>query len=232
MIDAPPLLTIRRNVTRPPAETVAKLAGALTGNIADCLGGRGAMDPVIKPLHDAPEAMRRVIGPAFPCANGPADQLALVGALAQAEPGDVLVVGTDGYTGTAVVGDLMLGMARNRGLAGIVTDGAVRDVGGILKVGLPVFCAGVNPNSPARNGPGTVGFAVTMGGVTVEAGDVVVGDRDGVVIVPRAQLDDVVTALEAIRAKEADMEAKVDAGLALPEAWRTLLESERIHYVD
>ena len=232
MLDQPPLLTIRRKVTRPSAAKVAKLAGALTGHVADCLGGRGALDAAIKPLADAPPAMKALVGPAFTCANDPADQLALVGALALARPGDVLVVGTEGYLGTAVIGDLMLGMARNRGLAGLVTDGAVRDVAGILGVGLPVYCAGINPNSPTQNGPGTVGLPVTLGGVTVNPGDIVVADADGVVIVPRRELDGVLERIVRLRAAEADMEAKVQAGLEIPAAWQTLLESERMRYLD
>ena len=134
----------------------------MTGQVADALGGLGALDAAIKPIAGAAPAMQSFVGPAFPCMTSPADQLGLVGALAYAEPGDVLVVGTEAYVGTAVIGDLMAGMLLNRGVAGLVTDGAVRDTPGIIGVGLPVFCAGVSPNSPQRNGPGTAGLAISI----------------------------------------------------------------------
>ena len=141
MLETPPALTIRRNFQRPPRDAVAKLEGAMTGQVADALGGLGALDASIKPIADAPPAMKSFVGSALPCMNGPADQLGLVGALAYAEPGDVLVVGTEAYLGTAVIGDLMAGMLLNCGAAGLVTDGAVRDTPGIIGGGAAGLCA-------------------------------------------------------------------------------------------
>ena len=232
MLDTPPALTIRRTFPRPPRDTIAKLEGALTGQVADALGGLGALDAAIKPIAGAPPAMQSFVGPAFPCMNSPADQLALVGALAYAEPGDVLVVGTEAYLGTAVIGDLMAGMLLNSGASALVTDGAVRDTPGIIGVGLPVYCAGVSPNSPQRNGPGTVGLAISIGGVTVNPGDVVVGDGDGVVIVPQDALDAVVGGVEEIRRQETEVEAKVKEGLTYPDSWRAYLEPGAARFVD
>ena len=232
MLDTPPALTIRRTFQRPPRDAIAKLEGALTGHVADALGGLGALDAGIKPIMGAPPSMQSVVGPAFTCMNSPADQLGLVGALAYAEPGDVLVVGTEAYLGTAVIGDLMAGMLLNCGAAGLVTDGAVRDTPGIVGVGLPVFCAGVSPNSPQRNGPGTVGLAISIGGVTVNAGDVVVSDVDGVVVVPQDALDDVIQRVNDIRRQEAEVEAKVKGGLTYPDSWRAYLEPGAARFVD
>jgi 4-hydroxy-4-methyl-2-oxoglutarate aldolase len=143
-----------------------------------------------------------------------------------------MVCATDAFGATAVTGDLLLGMARNRGLAGFVTDGMVRDVAGIEAVGLPCFAAGVTPNSPARNGPGTVGMPVVVGGVAVESGDIVVGDADGVVVVPRAQADAVIARLAAVRAAEADLDAKVKGGLQLPGFIGALIDAGRFKLVD
>ena len=232
MLDTPPALTIRRAFQRPPRDAIAKLEGALTGQVADALGGLGALDAAIKPIAGAPPSMQAFAGPAFPCMNSPADQLALVGALAYAEPGDVLVVGTEGYLGTAVIGDLMAGMLLNSGAAALVTDGAVRDTPGIIGVGLPVYCAGVSPNSPQRNGPGTVGLAISIGGVTVNPGDVVVGDVDGVVVVPQDALDDVIGHVNEIRRQETEMEAKVKEGLTYPDSWRAYLKPGAARFVD
>lgn len=232
MIDDPPLLTINRRIDRPAASTIAQLRGAQTGHIVDALGGLGAMAAVIKPAAGAPPAMWPLCGPALTCVCKPGDHLALVGALANAKPGDVIVAATDGYVGTAVVGDLMMGIAKNRGLAGLVTDGAVRDVDGILAVGLPVFCAGVSANSPAKTGPGTVGLPVTIGGLTVCSGDIVVGDRNGIVIVPRARIDEVIVGLAHVRALEDSAMKAVADGLTFPERWHGLLDPARIRYLD
>jgi len=125
----------------------------------------------------------------------------------------------------------MLGMARNRGVAGFVTDGMVRDIVGILAVGLPVYCAGVTPNSPVRNGPGAVGDPVDLGGLRVESGDIIIGDRDGIVVVPRARAEGVLKALADVRAAEAALEAKVKGGLEIPDFAVAILKSDRVRHI-
>jgi 4-hydroxy-4-methyl-2-oxoglutarate aldolase len=225
MIKDPPLLTIRRSFPRPAAKDVAALAGVPTGYAVDAMGGRGGLDYRIKPLAPATSVL---VGVAITCDCGPADNLALWGALAIAQPGDILVAATDGFTATAVTGDLLLGMAKNRGLLGLVTDGLVRDVAGIAGVGLPVYCAGITPNSPARNGPGTVGHPVVMGGVAIEGGDIVIGDNDGVVVIPRSEVGAVLARLSDVRAAEAILDAKVKAGLGIPDFIQAILDSDRV----
>jgi len=152
-------------------------------------------------------------GAAVTCSAGPADNLAVIGILAHLKPGDVIVAASGGYTGCAIVGDLVLGMARNGGAIAFVTDGCVRDIPGIRDVGMPCFCVGVTPNSPAREGPGTVGYPVVLGGVAVVPGDIVLGDEDGVVVVPFERIDAVIAALPKVRAAEAALEARVKDGL-------------------
>ena len=225
MIKDPPLLRIRRKFPRPSKNILAAFAGVPTGFATDAMNGRGALDYRIKPLSAPKEVM---VGVAMTCHCGPADNLALFGALATAEPGDVLLAATDGFTETSVTGDLLLGMAKNRGLKGIVTDGVARDVPGILAVGLPLYCIGVNPNSPARNGPGTVGHAIVIGGVSVMPGDIVIGDGDGIVIVPRVDVEAVLKRLADVKAAEASLDAKVKAGLEIPDFIKAILASDRV----
>jgi 4-hydroxy-4-methyl-2-oxoglutarate aldolase len=93
---------------------------------------------------------------------------------------------------------------------------------------LPVYCAGITANSPVRNGPGTVGLPIVLGGVTVASGDLVIGDNDGIVIVPRDQIDMVLSKLPVIRAAEAALEAKVKAGLEIPDFIQQVLDSDRV----
>ena len=232
MIEDPPLLTIRSDFARPAAAAVAALAGVPSGHLVDALGGHGALDYRIKPVTEGPPAAQTFCGVALTCDCGPADNLAVFAALEALRPGDVIVAATDAFMGCAVVGDLLLGMAKNAGAAAFVTDGLARDLDGIEGVGTPVFCRGVSPNSPARNGPGRLGLPVTLGGVTVASGDLVAGDRDGVVVVPRARIDDVIQALAGVREAEAALEAKVKAGLTVPDFVQDLLGSGRVRRLD
>lgn len=228
MIDDAPLLTIKRRFARPSKAEIAAFAGVPTGFVVDALGGRGAMVPAVKPIAGTGP----FCGTALPCAAGPADNLAVVGALMIAESGDVVVCAADSFTQTAVTGDLLLGMLQNKGCAGFVTDGAVRDLPGIRHVGLPCYATAVTPNSPAKNGPGTVGLPVVVGGVTVGPGDIVVGDEDGVVVVPRALVPQTIERLAAVEAAEATLLAEVESGLTVPPSILALAAAGRFVEVD
>jgi 4-hydroxy-4-methyl-2-oxoglutarate aldolase len=228
MIEDAPLLTIRRRYPRPSPTELAAFAGVPTGFVVDALGGSGALDHRIKPIGtSAPN----FAGVALTCHAGPADNLAVFGALTVAQPGDV-VLAAAAFDAAAVTGDLLLGMLKNRGAIAFVTDGCVRDVAGIRAVGLPCFAAGVTPNSPARNGPGSVGLPIVIGGVAVDAGDIVVGDEDGVVIVPRAQIAATIARLPAIRTAEAAYDAKVKAGQTAPDFLAALVRDGRFREID
>ena len=193
MIEDPPLLTISRRFERPAARTRQCLFRAC--RLATSSTRWADAGPCTMRSSRCSPSRAMLVGVAVTCHCGPADNLAVFGAFDAAVSGDVIVAATDSFTGTAVTGDLVLGMARNKGVAGFVTDGLVRDIVGIEAVGLPVYCAGVIANSPARNGPGTVGFAVVFGGVTISPGDILVGDRDGVAVVPRLEAKTVLARL-------------------------------------
>ena len=208
MIEEPPPLAFAASIERPPGALVERFRGVPTSFIVDAMNGVGALDWRIKRLVGG-----SLVGVALTCDCGPLDNLAFMAALAQCKPGDVLVVATGGYTGAAVTGDLLMYVARNRGAAGYVSDGLVRDLDDLEAVGLPVFALGVTPNSPQRRGPGSVGLPVVCGGVSVATGDVVVGDRDGVVVVPRARIEDTLKSLERVKAMEAATLERVRGGL-------------------
>jgi len=225
MIDNPPLLSIHRGFRRPDPALVAAFRGAQTSHICDAMDGRGALDWRVKPLDPANAVFA---GPAMTAHAYPADVVAMFGALVEAEPGDVIVCANDAFTATAVFGDLAAGMMRNKGVAAFVTDGLARDKAGIIATGLPVFCQGISPNSPARNGPGTVGAPVTLAGVHVCPGDIVVGDADAVVVVPLAQAAAVLTRLRAVQAAEVETEARVRDGLVMPGFMEDIISNARI----
>lgn len=228
MIEDPPLLTILRDRPRPEAALLARLTGAQTGHVVDAMDGAGAMAAGIKPIDPACAAF---VGVALPCQTGPGDNLAVMATLALAQPGDVIVAAADGFAGSAIMGDNVAWMARNAGVAALVTDGAVRDAAGIRAIGLPLFAACITPNSCARSGPGRIGLPVVCGGVAVAAGDVLVGDADGVVVIPAALLGAVVARLEQVRAAEQTLQARLAEGLSRLDAIAALLASDRVRYV-
>jgi len=206
MIEEPPPIVFASSIERPPADIVERFREP-TSFIVDAMNGAGALDWRIKPLVGG-----SLVGVALTCDCGPLDNLALMAALAECKPGDVLIAATNGYTGAAVTGDLLMHVARNRGAAGFVTDGLVRDLDGLESVGLPTFAMGVTPNSPQKRGPGSVGLPIVCGGVTIATGDVVVGDRDGVVVVPRLRIDETLENLERVKAMEAATLERVNGG--------------------
>ena len=228
MIGDPPLLTMARNAPRPSAETVEKFRNTPTSFIVDALGGHGALDWRIKPVG----AVTPFVGVAFTCNCGPADNLALCAAVAKCQPGDVIIAATNSYTASSVVGDLLLGIAKNRGAVAFVTDGLVRDQNDIEALRLPCYAMGATPNSPARNGHGEVGLPIQCGGLSVSSGDIVAGDRDGVVIIPYHIIDESLINLAAIRCSEAAMLAKVRDGLTEVSFVAGIMAGDRLRIVE
>jgi 4-hydroxy-4-methyl-2-oxoglutarate aldolase len=224
----PPALTVRRNFARPSSELIAKLREAPTGWIVDANGRRGALDYRIRPITHAV----RFCGVALTVHSRPRDNLAPYAAIQFAQPGDIMVVAAEAYEEASVVGDILVGMAKNQGVAALVTDGMVRDVDGLNAVGIPVFARGLSPNSPFKDGPGTIGLPISIGGVTVEPGDVIAGDQDGIVVVSRAALPSVVAALDDNRLKEHKMEQLVAQGAKLPPGMDMLIAERGVRYVD
>lgn len=226
MIDDPPVLMLKRKFNRPAKQVLDKLKGVGTGVVVDCLGGRGGI--ALKAIN--PDAAS-FCGVAVTCHAGPADNLAVFGAMEISTAGDVIVIATDAFAATAVIGDMVLGMAKNRGVVAMITDGYVRDIEGLCAVGLPCYAAGVTPNSPARNGPGSAGLPVVLVDVVINSGDIVVGDRDGVVVIPQDRIAQVLEALPQVLEAEAALLSKVNAGLQMPEFVVGLLASDSVQEI-
>jgi regulator of RNase E activity RraA len=200
------------NTPRLPAEVVAGFKDVPTGNVCDATDRLGAMDYRIKPL----DSTWRLHGSALTVRTRPGDNLMVWKALDIAQPGDVLVIATYGFTTTSSVGDMVVRTAKARGLAGIVCDGMCRDTSGIRAVGLPTFVVGSVPSTSGKDGPGEIGASVTCGGIPVHSGDIIVGDEDGVVVVPSADAPAVLERLPAIEEKERRRLADIEAGRLIP----------------
>jgi len=227
MIGDPVMLTIRRNIERPSKALLKSFDGMPTGFVTDAYNGKGCLDFEIKPLMPA----MTFHGPAITADGGQVDNLAAMAILDFAKKGDVIVIATSGDDTAATVGDLWAFWAKKIGVAAIVCDGLVRDVIGLLKVGIPVFARGIKPNSAFKHGPGEVNMGVTCGGVAIGPGDIVVGDRDGVVAVPLAEAQQVAAQLELVKKKEAEAEARVKGGEKL-KFWDPAALGDRVRYLD
>lgn len=225
MIEEPKPLRIGADVDRrPTAAQVAAFKGVPTGFVVDAMFGEGAMVAEVSPL--LPD-LGAVVGPAVTADNRPSDVLATLGAIGFIQPGDIMVAGVQGWQGCASAGDRVCGFAKNSGAVGFVTDGPMRDYDGLADVGLPVWCTGLTPGSPFGTGPGQVGTGVMVGGQRVETGDIIVADRDGVVVVPFARIDEVAAKLPAVAELEHGLDAEVRDGLRLPDSIAALIESDQ-----
>jgi 4-hydroxy-4-methyl-2-oxoglutarate aldolase len=211
MIGSPLALTIRRKIKRPPAALLDQFRNVPTCFIADACAGRGTLHHSIKPLDPS----MCFCGTAVTAHGGPMDNLAAMAILDFVSPGDVIMIASGGNDAAAVIGDLWALSAKWLGVAGVVCDGLVRDMTGLLAADIPLFARGWCPNAGYRNGPGEINLGVVCGGVPVDPGDIVVGDRDGVVVVPLNNAGTVLDQLALVRQKEDNAQAKLRRGEAL-----------------
>ncbi len=205
-----PGFRIKGEIQRPPGEIVTALGAFETPQISDLMNRLYTMTAEIRGLT-GPNL--RVLGPALTVKCYPGDNLMVHKALDVAQPGDIVVIDTNGSHRTAVMGDLVATKARHRGIGGFVVDGLVRDLPGILELAdLPVYARGVTPVGPLHRGPGEINHPVVAGGIVVHPGDVIVGDLNGVVVVPGGFVEELLGRLEARSAAEADYTAAVARG--------------------
>lgn len=208
MIGKPIALTIRRDPPRPPASLIEQFAGVQTSFVADAMQGWNCLHYGIK----AQTTAQQFCGVAVTADNGPRDNLAAMAMLDHTSAGDVLVIATGEDESGAVVGDHWAAIAQQLGAVAVVTDGLVRDIDGIDRLDMPVFGRGISPNAGYRNGPGSINGVVSVGGVSIAPGDILVGDRDGVAVVPLAQAEQVAARLAEVKQAEQAMEERVTAG--------------------
>lgn len=219
---------VRTKIERAPKHLVEQFAEYPTGNIVDAMGRFGAMDPGVKPVGPR----MKFAGSALTVRIRACDNLVIYKALELAQPGDAIVIATNNFQGAATWGDLTSMIAKAKGVAAMVTDGMVRDVDGICQVGVPVFARGTTPNSPFKDGQGEVNFTVSCGGVTVRPGDILVGDSDGVVVIPREEWDEVLKGVAKILEKENQTVANIQAGKVIPDWVAKTLAERGCTFVD
>jgi regulator of RNase E activity RraA len=177
--------------------------------LCDVAGRRGALNGRIQPLSST----MKLAGPAFPVEVRPGDNLLFHVALALARSGDIIVVDGKAYESAALVGELMATQAAAADLGGFVLDGAVRDTEILSEGPLPIFASCRNPAGPTKGIDGRIGKTIAIGDVAVEPGDLVVGDADGVVIIPRKDVPEVLKAAQQKLKAEAQRLKEIEEGL-------------------
>jgi 4-hydroxy-4-methyl-2-oxoglutarate aldolase len=195
---------IIKDFPRVSADLTAKAGEFQAAILADVNGRRGGVNGRIHALRPR----MKVAGPAFTVEVRPGDNLMIHAAMSLAKRGDVLVIDGKGDLSSALMGTIMMTACKQLGIAGVVVDGAVRDTLEIDEMDFPVFCAGANPNGPTKNVAGRIGHPISIGGVTVHPGDLVVADADGVTVLEREQ---VASLLPLAHRKVEDESARIDA---------------------
>lgn len=190
------------------AELTDRLGAVSASQVGDAMERLNIMDAALGRVG----AHGPMVGRAFPVQTAAGDNRIIHEAIEQLQPGDILVVDAQGATTRALIGELIAERYQRIGCAGFIIDGAVRDAEEIDALGLPVYARAITPAGPYRNGPGRMQRAVSVGGVVVHPGDWLVGDVDGVAVIPGDEIDEVLQRAEAKREQEEQQQAEIRAG--------------------
>ena len=194
-------------IERPDPELVEAYREIPSSNIGDCVRRMNCMFGGIRAYN-----RHRVCGTAFTVKVPAGDNLVAQMALDYAQPGDIIVIDGAGYADRALVGGMMLAYAEERGLGGFVVNGAVRDLDDIKNSSLPVFALAATPLGPYRDGPGEINVPVVCGGQVVMPGDILAGDSDGIVVIPRRDAADLLSAVHKNLSMEQDEMRRMKEG--------------------
>jgi len=202
-------MTVHTDFPRPDPALIRALAAHSVASLHEAADKRGALDSGVRPLATG----TRLAGPALTVSQAATDNLLLHLALSIARPGDVLVVDSQAMTEAGAWGDLMTASAIARGLGGLVIDGSVRDTGAIRAMGFPVFSRGICVKGTTKvRVAGDVGTTVPVGGIAVSAGDIVIGDDDGVMVIRRGEAETILERVVARDAWEGEIRRRLEAG--------------------
>ncbi len=204
-----------KTIPRVPPALVEAASGFQSAILADVNGRRGTVNSRIRAL--APTM--KLAGPAVTVEVRPGDNLMIHAAIALAQPGDVIVVDAKGDQTCALIGEIMVTLAKKRGIAGFVLDGPVRDCDALIAMGYPIFSVGTNPCGPAKKAPGRVNWPASIGGTPVNPGDLVVADADGVTFVERDKVEAIIALAHKKVADETARLEGIRAGTQLSPAW-------------
>ena len=219
-----------KKIKRPSPEWIEKFKEIPSSIVSDCLNRYYGMTGEIRPIFQG----IRLCGPALTIQSMAGNNMMSHLALTFAEPGDVLVIDGRGHLGNAVWGGIQAAYAHKRGVAGLVLDGAIRDVDDMRQTRFPVYCKGITPAGPHKGWADSINVPIQCGGVPIMPGDIIVGDDDGVAVVPVDQIEEVYkAAVERIKKEEIWME-RIEKGQSSLDAvgLRSTLEKMDVEYFD
>ena len=219
-----------KNIDRPDPEVVAGLARAGVATAHEAAGRIGLLDPGIRPIQQGGV----VAGPAVTVSCAPGDNIMVHAAVEVTRPGDVVVVATTSPSTDGMLGELIATSFLARGCRAAVIDAGVRDVAELRRMGFLVWSRAVHAQGTVKDTPGSVNLPVECGGITVNAGDIVVADDDGVMIVPSLRAGEILRLAEQRLVKEGEKRARLAAGeLGMDlDGLRTKLEGLGVRWVD
>lgn len=207
---------VLQDMPRPAADLLKRFERHDTAKICDSMGGYGAVDYEIKPL----ENNMRFVGAALTVLTRPGDALYVQKAIDLTQPGDVIVIAAGGYKDVSVIGERLGYFFKRKGAVAIVVDGAVRDAQGMVEDAPPTFARGSCIRIFGSQGPGAINVPLCCGGVAVNPGDILVGDRDGVVVVPLSDAERIADLADEHLEGELERLAEVEAGKSITETFR------------
>jgi len=196
---------------RPDEAMLAAFGAASSAQVADCMSRLGGMDAGIRPVWPSP----RIIGAALTAWCHSGDNLMLHKALSLAQPGDIVVMNTQGNVVNSGFGELLATSAVKLGVRGVIVDGTVRDADALQALGLPVYSRGLSPNGCNKDGAGEAGAIIACGGVAVRPGDVIIADRDGITVVPLDDAAEVARLAIEQMAREQKRLAEIEKGVLI-----------------
>ena len=184
----------------PDPEVVKGFSKIPASNTADCMERNCAMNPRVKLMSNPDHEM---VGPAFTVHTRAGDNLAIYAALRYCQEGDVIVIDDEGDNTRSLIGEVMMSYLRDqKKIAGIVIDGPIRDIDNLQTWNLPIYARSTTPGGPYKEGPGELNVPVSCGNVSVNPGDIILGDSDGVICIPRKDAPDILPKAQEFHKKD------------------------------
>lgn len=215
-------------VSKASEDLVEKFRDIPTTVISDCMNRMFSGGANLRPYHKS----GKLLGTALTVKTRPGDNLMVHKAIQLAEPGEVIVVEGGGELTYAMIGEIMMRLAIKQGVNGFVINGAIRDSGAIAKGTFPVYAKGVTHRGPYKDGPGEINVPIAIDGMVIKPGDIVIGDEDGVIVVPTLHAEDIVKLANDRLLKEIEIFSSIDNGTYDGSAVDVLLRSKGCEYVE
>lgn len=205
---------VYENIKRPDPKIIKGFEGIQVANIDDCMNRMGAINESIQQMNG-----KNILGPAFTVKVPSGDNLMIFLAIEMAEPGDVVVVDGEGNMDRALVGEILAKFAESKKLGGFVINGCIRDFEILSKMDIPIFAKGLTPNGPFRNGPGEINTPISIGRTVIFPGDIIIGDRDGVIVVKPDEAVELQKKAREIEQKETETLKRIANGNGMDLEW-------------